>query len=68
MDDFFLKESYKISSEKYSEFLDAFNIMAGYGTYGKDEILEVKQKMSNLVINVLYDNKDYENLNGKKTK
>ena len=68
MDSFFLTGNYKISNEDYSKFLDSFNIMAGYGIHGKDEILEVKQKMSNLAVDILYDNKDYENLNGKKTK
>ena len=44
----------------YFEFLSAFNVMAGYGEHGKDEIFEVKNNMSFLAVDILHNSINYD--------
>lgn len=57
LDAFFLDGTYQMSQEDYSAFLNAFNVMAGYGEHKKDELREEIAHQSNLAIDKLYDNK-----------
>lgn len=60
LDTYFLKRDYRMTINAYFEFLSAFNVMAGYGEHGKDEIFEVKNNMSFLAIEILHNSINYD--------
>lgn len=60
LDTYFLERAYRMTIDGYFEFLSAFNVMAGYGEHGKDEIFEVKNNMSLLAIDILHNSINYD--------